>query len=343
MMTCVSVLSTLNIGFFLSTFKHPHFFKSTFWAKFLNSVRQTPKRVPHAGVLGVAGVSICLQRELSNPARRKTASPPVLSSQIPLAHSEAFLTDLLDGVCERMNDYKLEEDPLTKEKAFKRFAPRKGDKMYKEFKKFFFYSDAYRPLKFAVSSLPGRWILGAMKTLWLLLFAVCLGCWVSRHWTLKCYVFALLSCFFSVDQAFRNLPVRHLTGLWRQETFSRKCCCSSQGLGDTVCLFLCCGARGGVPVGPLAKEVSSRFPQKESGVVAPRLQSKLKWMSLSNIYSQMMEEEWHPSSFPPPPPLSGFTEEREFLSWVNSSILAQTKLNKGLGMIAGLLPNFRPV
>uniref|UniRef100_A0A452RI64 Canopy FGF signaling regulator 1 n=1 Tax=Ursus americanus TaxID=9643 RepID=A0A452RI64_URSAM len=52
-----------------------------------------------------------------------------------------------------MNDYKLEEDPLTKEKAFKRFAPRKGDKMYKEFKKFFFYSDAYRPLKFACEAI----------------------------------------------------------------------------------------------------------------------------------------------------------------------------------------------
>lgn len=51
-----------------------------------------------------------------------------------------------------MNDYRLEEDPVTKEKTFKRFAPRKGDKIYKEFKKFYFYSDAYRPLKFAVSS-----------------------------------------------------------------------------------------------------------------------------------------------------------------------------------------------
>ncbi|XP_013975460.1 protein canopy homolog 1 isoform X2 [Canis lupus familiaris] len=72
---------------------------------------------------------------------------------MPLAHSEAFLADLLDGVCERMNDYKLEEDPVTKKKAFKRFAPRKGDKIYKEFKKFYFYSDAYRPLKFACEAI----------------------------------------------------------------------------------------------------------------------------------------------------------------------------------------------
>uniref|UniRef100_A0A8C5XVF1 Canopy FGF signaling regulator 1 n=2 Tax=Microcebus murinus TaxID=30608 RepID=A0A8C5XVF1_MICMU len=73
--------------------------------------------------------------------------------KIPLAQSEAFLTDLLDKVCERMNDYKLEEDPVTKERTFKRFAPRKGDKIYKEFKKFHFYSDAYRPLKFACEAI----------------------------------------------------------------------------------------------------------------------------------------------------------------------------------------------
>uniref|UniRef100_A0A4X1U3U7 DUF3456 domain-containing protein n=2 Tax=Sus scrofa TaxID=9823 RepID=A0A4X1U3U7_PIG len=72
---------------------------------------------------------------------------------IPLAQSEAFLTDLLEKVCERMNDYKLEEDPVTQEKTFKRFAPRRGDEIYKEFKKFFFYSDAYRPLKFACETI----------------------------------------------------------------------------------------------------------------------------------------------------------------------------------------------
>lgn len=52
-----------------------------------------------------------------------------------------------------MNDYRLEEDPVTKEKTFKRFAPRKGDKVYQEFKKFCFYSDAYRPLKFACETI----------------------------------------------------------------------------------------------------------------------------------------------------------------------------------------------
>lgn len=90
--------------------------------------------------------------ETAAGARRQVASP-CLPAQIPLVQSEAFLVDLLDKVCERMNDYKLEEDPVTKEKTFKRYAPRKGDKVYKDFKKFYFYSDAYRPLKFAVSVL----------------------------------------------------------------------------------------------------------------------------------------------------------------------------------------------
>ncbi|KAI5934593.1 Protein canopy1 [Manis javanica] len=73
--------------------------------------------------------------------------------KVPLAQSEAFLTDLLEKVCERMNHYQLEEDPVTREKTFKRFAPRKGDKTYKEFKKFYFHSDAYRPLRFACETI----------------------------------------------------------------------------------------------------------------------------------------------------------------------------------------------
>ncbi|XP_022444830.2 LOW QUALITY PROTEIN: protein canopy homolog 1 [Delphinapterus leucas] len=85
------------------------------------------------------------QRQRSRPCER--------GDSIPLAQSEAFLTDLLDKVCERMNDYKLEEDPVTKEKTFKRFAPRKGNKIYKEFLKFSFYSDAYRHLKFSCETI----------------------------------------------------------------------------------------------------------------------------------------------------------------------------------------------
>lgn len=92
----------------------------------------------------------------AGPRKPTEAGLPRLSSQVPLAQSEAFLTDLLEKVCERMNHYQLEEDPVTREKTFKRFAPRKGDKTYKEFKKFYFHSDAYRPLRFAVSSALGR-------------------------------------------------------------------------------------------------------------------------------------------------------------------------------------------
>ncbi|KAK7821890.1 hypothetical protein U0070_004854 [Myodes glareolus] len=76
-----------------------------------------------------------------------------LSAPVPLAQSEAFLVDLLDKVCMRMNDYQLEDDPVTKQKYFRRYAPRKGDKIYKEYKKFFFYSDAFKPLKFACEAI----------------------------------------------------------------------------------------------------------------------------------------------------------------------------------------------
>lgn len=52
-----------------------------------------------------------------------------------------------------MNDYQLDEDPVTKEKYFRRYAPRKGDKIYKEYKRFYYYSDAYKPLKFACENI----------------------------------------------------------------------------------------------------------------------------------------------------------------------------------------------
>lgn len=39
---------------------------------------------------------------------------------------------------------------------------------------------------------------------------------------------------------------------------------------------------------------------------------------------------------------SGFTEEGEFSSRVNSTILAQTRLDKGLGMTVGLVAHFLP-
>ncbi|XP_032763070.1 protein canopy homolog 1 [Rattus rattus] len=90
---------------------------------------------------------------LSPPIFCVSSSIQQLLKMVPLAQSEAFLIDLLDKVCVRMNDYQLEDDPVTKQKYFRRYAPRKGDKIYKEYKKFFFYSDAYRPLKFACEAI----------------------------------------------------------------------------------------------------------------------------------------------------------------------------------------------
>uniref|UniRef100_K7G8X1 Canopy FGF signaling regulator 1 n=2 Tax=Pelodiscus sinensis TaxID=13735 RepID=K7G8X1_PELSI len=52
-----------------------------------------------------------------------------------------------------MNDYQLQVDPQTQKRTFKRFAPRKDEKIYADFKKFHFYSDAYKPLKFACESI----------------------------------------------------------------------------------------------------------------------------------------------------------------------------------------------
>uniref|UniRef100_A0A8D0G4L5 DUF3456 domain-containing protein n=1 Tax=Sphenodon punctatus TaxID=8508 RepID=A0A8D0G4L5_SPHPU len=52
-----------------------------------------------------------------------------------------------------MNDYQLQEDPQTKKKTFKRYAPRKDEEIYAEFKKFFFYSEAYKPLKYACETI----------------------------------------------------------------------------------------------------------------------------------------------------------------------------------------------
>lgn len=78
---------------------------------------------------------------------------------------------------------------MTQEKTFKRFAPRKGDKIYQEFKKFSFYSEAYRPLKFAVSSL-GRQVLG----FWLFFFfSVCFQWWL-RFTTWNSKMLRLLCC-----------------------------------------------------------------------------------------------------------------------------------------------------
>ncbi|XP_077792874.1 protein canopy homolog 1 isoform X3 [Podarcis muralis] len=52
-----------------------------------------------------------------------------------------------------MNDYQLQDDPVTNKKIFKRYAPRKDEPIYAEYKKYFFYSDAYKPLKYACETI----------------------------------------------------------------------------------------------------------------------------------------------------------------------------------------------
>ncbi|KAH1177056.1 hypothetical protein KIL84_010758, partial [Mauremys mutica] len=74
-------------------------------------------------------------------------------SKVPLAKSETYLTEVLENICDRMNDYQLQVDPQTQKRTFKRFAPRKDEKIYADFKKLYFYSDAYKPLKFACESI----------------------------------------------------------------------------------------------------------------------------------------------------------------------------------------------
>ncbi|XP_053114967.1 protein canopy homolog 1 isoform X5 [Hemicordylus capensis] len=73
--------------------------------------------------------------------------------KVPFAKSETFLTDVLEKICDRMNDYQLQDDPVTQKKIFKRYAPRKDEPIYAEYKKYFFYSDAYKPLKYACETI----------------------------------------------------------------------------------------------------------------------------------------------------------------------------------------------
>uniref|UniRef100_A0A672MF23 Canopy FGF signaling regulator 1 n=1 Tax=Sinocyclocheilus grahami TaxID=75366 RepID=A0A672MF23_SINGR len=74
------------------------------------SVSQTdPKKTIHVG-----GFRLKLDGSLAD-------------KKVTLARSEAYLTELLEEVCNSMSDYALYEDPDTKEKSYKRFAPRGND------------------------------------------------------------------------------------------------------------------------------------------------------------------------------------------------------------------------
>uniref|UniRef100_A0AAY4C9S0 DUF3456 domain-containing protein n=1 Tax=Denticeps clupeoides TaxID=299321 RepID=A0AAY4C9S0_9TELE len=75
--------------------------------------------------------------------------------KVPFARSETHLTELLEGVCTSMSDYALYVDPDTKEKSYKRFAPRtekSGD--FPDFKNFQFDGpDGSNSLKFACETI----------------------------------------------------------------------------------------------------------------------------------------------------------------------------------------------
>ncbi|XP_059585173.1 protein canopy homolog 1 isoform X1 [Alligator mississippiensis] len=72
---------------------------------------------------------------------------------VPLAKSETTSTELFENICDRMNGNQLQVDPQAQKRTFKRFAPRKDEKIYADFLKIYFYSDAYKPLKFACESI----------------------------------------------------------------------------------------------------------------------------------------------------------------------------------------------
>ncbi|XP_058499577.1 protein canopy-1 isoform X1 [Solea solea] len=74
---------------------------------------------------GAAPVLTCLDTSNSQflphwGERRRTGQ----CGEVPLARSEAHLTELLDGVCSSMSDYALHVDPNTRRKQYMRFAPR---------------------------------------------------------------------------------------------------------------------------------------------------------------------------------------------------------------------------
>ncbi|XP_076837673.1 protein canopy-1 [Brachyhypopomus gauderio] len=75
--------------------------------------------------------------------------------KVPLARSETHLSELLERVCESMSDYALYEDPDTKEKSYRRFAPRNNDGgNFPDFKNFKFEGpEGSNSLKFACETI----------------------------------------------------------------------------------------------------------------------------------------------------------------------------------------------
>ncbi|KAJ8268134.1 hypothetical protein COCON_G00133060 [Conger conger] len=74
--------------------------------------------------------------------------------KVPLARSETHITELLEEVCNKMSDYALHVDPDTKEKSYKRFAPRNDKSGFPDFKNFQFNGpEGSNSLKFACESM----------------------------------------------------------------------------------------------------------------------------------------------------------------------------------------------
>lgn len=73
-----------------------------------------------------------------------------VQNKVALVKSEVYLTEVLESICEKMDDYSLYYDPKTKEKSFKRFAPRDSEDLPSlDFNNFQFNPADGSPLKFA--------------------------------------------------------------------------------------------------------------------------------------------------------------------------------------------------
>ncbi|XP_072268693.1 protein canopy homolog 1 isoform X2 [Pyxicephalus adspersus] len=73
-----------------------------------------------------------------------------VQNKVALVKSEVYLTEVLESICEKMDDYSLYIDPETKEKSFKRFAPRENEGFPSlDFNSFQFNPGDGSPLKYA--------------------------------------------------------------------------------------------------------------------------------------------------------------------------------------------------
>jgi len=75
--------------------------------------------------------------------------------KVPFARSETHISELLEGVCGSMSDYALYEDPETKRKSYKRFAPRGENGAFPDIDNFKFDGgpDSSNDLKFACETI----------------------------------------------------------------------------------------------------------------------------------------------------------------------------------------------